>query len=133
MASHNAEEEGDWSLADLLHHSDRVRHVSRCHHISDQDLTPASLIFSKLLGDECDPRRMISIETIAYTRLDKLMATIFDEEQEIVRPSLLFTNVFLDALALRSRWQDRFGSRHVPCNHFVYPGVPETIGQNITN
>lgn len=121
MASQHSEEEGEWSRADLLYHSDRIRHIARCHSISDEDLAPALLIFSKLLIDERDPERMISLEAVAYARLDKLMATIFDEEQEIVRPSPLFTKAYLDALALRSRWQERFGLRYARYNHCVLP------------
>lgn len=110
--SHNSEEEGEWSRSDLLNHSNRIRYIISCHPISDQDISPTSLILSKLLSDEQDPGRMIPLETIAYARLDKLLATIIKEGQEIAG-TIAYEKVCVTAVSLQKRWKERFGSRYV--------------------
>ena len=111
LASHNSEDEGEWSRAEMLHHSDRTRHIISCHSISDKDIQPAAIILARLLELEASPQRMVALDTIAYTRLDKLIEAIINEQEETTL-TLSFEKALMDAIDLQDRWKERFGSRY---------------------
>lgn len=100
-------DDAGWEPKELLKFSDCVRRSLETSSITMDDVRALSAIFSRLLADEKegDPQRLVKIDLIAYSRLDKL---INEMDGGDTTSNVLLDMIISKGISLQHKWHLRF-------------------------
>lgn len=102
-----------WPKDEILQHTDEIRLLLEMQQLPSKRFEVTVALLSTLIGNQAELQPAITIDTIAYTRLDILLSALARTEEE-TNLSMALPHIFLKACVLGTKWQKRFGDEQVP-------------------